>query len=677
MSNPQQAPRSERRQRPPRERSSFAAAFLSLLFPGLGHAYAGAFGRGLAFAALPLLGIALGGGIALRADKTDLLAFFAQEEVLRGLFVVNIVLLIYRVVAAIDAWNVARFLNDADRARIEAATGRVTKGTRSRAPLSIVSIVGLARGRPRDGRRPPRGRPLQRPRARPRPVRVQRGREPRLHRRGRPSPSLTAGGETLEPADSADARFHADGGPPDARRQRRDRHARADPAPVGRQGAPQRAPRRLRRAAGRDVVQHRHDDRRLRGADDRRGRDVPGAARHGRRPGARQRALASGAPCTAARSTAGSPRTATGRTCGRARPRTPAGSRRSRACSASSTGSTSATTRSSTSTASRRSSTRSAGVNINVQIPVAESKYPQPGGALTRIYIPAGPQHMTGGEALIYARSRHRAQGGDFDRGRRQQRVLLSLREQMNAQAIIANLPDLVGALKESVKTDIKTKDLPKLLALAESVDTKNIRSFVFSPSYYATEFPNSDRGYIITPNVARIRQRRRPGVQGHPAAPRPPRAARGGGRDAVGPQRLRSLRARDVDGVVPRVPGDHRVGAAPPDERAAREDGDRRLQRRRGGARGHDQVPRAPVQDDGHDGDRPQGHAWTSSSPSARTRRTWTSTRSADGCSRLRARTAGASRRRPVRFSGCRAQLPTGVSQSRYSGRVPRTAAK
>jgi hypothetical protein len=114
---------------------------------------------------------------------------------------------------------------------------------------------------------------------------------------------------------------------------------------------------------------------------------------------------------------------------------------------------------------------------------------------------------MTGSEALIYARSRHRAQGGDFDRGRRQQRVLLSLREQMNAQAIVANLPALVDALKDSVKTDIKTRDLPKLLALAESVDTKNIRSFVFAPSYYAAEFLNSDRGYIITPNVSRIRR--------------------------------------------------------------------------------------------------------------------------------------------------------------------------
>ena len=32
----------------PRARSAFAAAFLSLLFPGLGHAYAGAWQRALA-----------------------------------------------------------------------------------------------------------------------------------------------------------------------------------------------------------------------------------------------------------------------------------------------------------------------------------------------------------------------------------------------------------------------------------------------------------------------------------------------------------------------------------------------------------------------------------------------------------------------------------------------------
>ena len=71
MSNPQ-APRDEGRapvERRPRQRSAFAAAFLSLLFPGLGHAYAGAYPRALAFAAAPLLLVALVAGVALRADR--------------------------------------------------------------------------------------------------------------------------------------------------------------------------------------------------------------------------------------------------------------------------------------------------------------------------------------------------------------------------------------------------------------------------------------------------------------------------------------------------------------------------------------------------------------------------------------------------------------------------------
>ena len=38
-------------------------------------------------------------------------------------------------------------------------------------------------------------------------------------------------------------------------------------------------------------------------------------------------------------------------------------------------------------------------------------------------------------------------------------------------------------------------------------MDTKNIRSYVFSPRFYATEYLSSPRGYIITPNVVRIRK--------------------------------------------------------------------------------------------------------------------------------------------------------------------------
>jgi hypothetical protein len=125
-------------------------------------------------------------------------------------------------------------------------------------------------------------------------------------------------------------------------------------------------------------------------------------------------------------------------------------------------------------------------------------------GSLRRVYIPSGIQHMDGAEALRYARSRHGS--NDFDRGVRQQRVLLSLREQADPQDLIPRLPDLVKALQKTVKTDIPAAQLAPLLGLASEVDTKNIRSYVFTPPFYQKEYTSSPRGYIIVPYVSKIR---------------------------------------------------------------------------------------------------------------------------------------------------------------------------
>jgi polyisoprenyl-teichoic acid--peptidoglycan teichoic acid transferase len=144
------------------------------------------------------------------------------------------------------------------------------------------------------------------------------------------------------------------------------------------------------------------------------------------------------------------------------------------------------------------------GVTINVQIPVIDEAYPSDTGRLARVYIPAGLQHMTGAEALVYARSRHSGQG-DFDRAARQQRVLTSLREQADIANLVPRIPQLVDALKATVRTDIPQAELAKLAGLAGSVDTRNIRSFVFTPPRYATEHLSSPRGYIIVANAERI----------------------------------------------------------------------------------------------------------------------------------------------------------------------------
>ncbi len=144
------------------------------------------------------------------------------------------------------------------------------------------------------------------------------------------------------------------------------------------------------------------------------------------------------------------------------------------------------------------------GVTVNVQVPVSDDRYPGAGGQLRRLYIPSGIQHMNGAEALRYARSRHGS--NDFDRGARQQRILLSMREQADPQALIPNLPALISALQSAVSTDIPANQLAPLLGLASQIDTKAIQSYVFSPPYYGKEYLNSPRGYIIEPYVSKIR---------------------------------------------------------------------------------------------------------------------------------------------------------------------------
>jgi len=143
-------------------------------------------------------------------------------------------------------------------------------------------------------------------------------------------------------------------------------------------------------------------------------------------------------------------------------------------------------------------------VTINVQVPVIDDSYPADTGRHARIYIPAGIQHMTGAQALIYARSRHGSD--DFDRGYRQQRVLTSLREQANVANLIPRIPELFAAVQKTVRTDIPRSELAKLAGLAGSIDTKDIRSYVFSFPRYGTQTPPSAPVYKYLPDVNKIR---------------------------------------------------------------------------------------------------------------------------------------------------------------------------
>ena len=118
----------------PRHRSAFAAAFLSLIFPGLGHAYAGAWNRAIGFAAVPILVFALTGGIAL---SSGIQVFGAQlVAILPVLLIANLLFLAYRVVAAIDAYRVAAYLNAVEASAAAGSDGHPSGSVPCRSPGS-------------------------------------------------------------------------------------------------------------------------------------------------------------------------------------------------------------------------------------------------------------------------------------------------------------------------------------------------------------------------------------------------------------------------------------------------------------------------------------------------------------------------------------------------------------
>ena len=292
------------------------------------------------------------------------------------------------------------------------------------------------------------------------------------------------------------------------------------------------------------------------------------------------------------------------------------------------------------------------GVTINVQVPVSDDRFPSTEGRLRRVYIPSGIQHMNGAEALRYARSRHGS--NDFDRGVRQQRVLLSLREQADPQALIPRLPELVKALQKAVSTDIPANQLAPLLGLASQIDTKNIRSYVFSPPLLPEGIPEQSARLHHRPERPADPCRRQGRLHRGPGrGGQPPGSRRRGGR-GMGPQRHQRQRPRGAPRRLPRLPRDGCIRAAPEAARPGPgEHDDRRLQRRRDREPRDHRLPRADVRGDRHAGDR-SGHR--------------------DGHHRhhregdTRPRGAALVLTRPYSI---------GVSQWSYSGMRPRTASK
>ncbi len=126
------------------------------------------------------------------------------------------------------------------------------------------------------------------------------------------------------------------------------------------------------------------------------------------------------------------------------------------------------------------------GVVVDVQLPVMDYGYATGDGrGKLKLYVPPGMRKLNGQDALAYARSRHGS--SDFDRSARQQRIITSVRDQTDIDAILEPgvVTDLIKQLQKEVKTNIPPKLVPKMLTLADKLDLDNRENLVLGSSKY------------------------------------------------------------------------------------------------------------------------------------------------------------------------------------------------
>ncbi len=124
------------------------------------------------------------------------------------------------------------------------------------------------------------------------------------------------------------------------------------------------------------------------------------------------------------------------------------------------------------------------GITVTVPRSIHDDRYPlENGTGYVTVNIRSGKQHMNGHKALMYARSRH--QDSDYGRMQRQQTVISAIGKKLLKEPLVIRLPDLLKIAKDNLWTNLKTRDLPDLAALAEQVDLGAMRKYRFVPPRY------------------------------------------------------------------------------------------------------------------------------------------------------------------------------------------------
>ncbi len=149
------------------------------------------------------------------------------------------------------------------------------------------------------------------------------------------------------------------------------------------------------------------------------------------------------------------------------------------------------------------------GISIDVTKAISDPYYPDEAmKGYSPFYIKTGVQQMNGATALKYARSRQTT--SDFDRSRRQQEIMIAVKEKsLSAQTLFnpKKLSNLMNILGDHLRTDMQLNEMQRLFEIVKDLDTSEITAKVLDSSADGPLKAISQGGYYLVPRTGNFKE--------------------------------------------------------------------------------------------------------------------------------------------------------------------------
>ena len=118
------------------------------------------------------------------------------------------------------------------------------------------------------------------------------------------------------------------------------------------------------------------------------------------------------------------------------------------------------------------------------------------------IYYPVGTHHMEGGDALAYVRSRHGSAGGDFSRSKRQQELLIAVRDKLFKLDALNQIPSFFKQLIAHTDTDLDLEIITTLAPKFANSLNMEIVNVTLSTQNVLENSKSPSGEYIVVPKT-------------------------------------------------------------------------------------------------------------------------------------------------------------------------------